>query len=367
MKITDVQVHMVEGYIDRMQWVFVQVFTDEGVVGLGDATNWPHSVIIAKAIQCLREHVIGESPFDIEKLWKKMYGAMVPLGYGGVQVSAICGIESACWDIIGQVSGQPIYNLIGGRMRDRLRLFAIASHAGEGKDLTRMEQVLAGAAWAQEQGYTAYKWSPKGPALTAAYIDEVRETGSRLRELLGRDFGISIDLGNVHHMATAVPYAQAAAECRPMYMEYHAPENIAALEKLNREVDAPLCIGEHQWARFGFREALERHAVEVINLDVVRTGGILEARKIAAMAEAYYVQVAPHNPNSPVSTLVSGHAAIGMPNFLVLEFIADDVPWAQEILDPPLHVEEGHLILPDGPGLGAKLNMNVVAEHAAKI
>ena len=338
MKITDVKVYLVEGYIERLRWIFVQVYTDEGVIGLGDATNWPHGEIIVKAIQCLREHVVGESPFDIEKLWKKMFGALVPLGFGGVQVSAICGIESACWDIVGKVTGQPIYNLIGGRMRDRLRLFAISKSGGDGSDMSRMERVLAAGKWVLDRGYTAYKWSPKGPELTPAYIEEVRETGHRLREMFGPDNGISVDLGNVRHMATAIPYAQAAAECRPMYMEFHAAENIDALVKINREVIAPLCIGEHQWARFGFREALERHAVEVINLDVVRTGGILEARKIAAMAEAYYVQVAPHNPNSPVSTLVSAHAAIGMPNFLVLEYIADDVPWAQEILDPPLRI-----------------------------
>jgi len=367
MKITDVKVHLVEGYHERLRWIFVQVFTDEGVVGLGDATNWPHGEVIVKAIQCFREHVIGMSPFDIERLWKTMYGALWPLGYGGVQVSAICGIESACWDIIGKVTGQPIYNLIGGRMRDSLRLFAIASHVGDGSDMSRMERVLAGGQWALDHGYTVYKWSPKSAPRTPAYIKEVRETGMKLREMYGVDNGISVDLGTVGNMATAVPYAQAAAECEPMYMEFHACENIDALVKVNAKVNAPLCIGEHQWARYGFREALERHAVEVINLDVVRTGGILEARKIAAMAEAYYVQVAPHNPNSPVSTLVSAHAAIGIPNFLVLEFIADDVPWAWEVLDPPLRIENGYLIPPDGPGLGAELNMDVVKEHAVTI
>jgi galactonate dehydratase len=357
MKITDVKTYLVQGHHERLRWVFVHVFTDEGVIGLGDATNWPHGEIITRAINCLRDTVVGESPFDIEKLWKKMYGALVPMGYGGVQVSAICGIESACWDIIGQVTGQPIYNLIGGRMRDRLRLFAICRDPSGGND------PVAAARSAVERGYTAIKWSPKGRELTPAYIREVRETGLALREVMGPDRGISVDLGNIRHMATAIPYAQAAAECQPMYMEFHAPENIDALAKLNREVNAPICIGEHQWARYGFREAFERHAVEVINLDVVRTGGILEARKIAAMAEAYYIQVAPHNPNSPVSTLVSAHAAIGMPNFMVLEYIADDAPWRDDVLDPPPCVEDGYLVPPDTPGLGARLVMREVEKH----
>jgi len=146
-------------------------------------------------------------------------------------------------------------------------------------------------------------------------------------------------------------------------MEVHAPENVDALVKINREVEAPLCTGEHQWARYGFREILEKHAAEVINLDVVRTGGILEARKIAAMAEAYYVSVAPHNPNSPISTLVSMHAAIGMHNFIMLEFIADDAPWRDEIVDPPLRIENGYLVPPEEPGLGAELNMRELRKH----
>jgi galactonate dehydratase len=367
MRITDVKVYLVEGSHERLRWIFVHVYTDEGLVGLGDATNWPHGEIIVKAIQCLREHVVGESPYDIERLWKKMYGALVPLGYGGVQVSAICGIESACWDIIGKATGQPIYNLIGGRMRERLRLFAICGLYRDRDDMTPMQKHVAGAQWVVDQGFTAYKWSPKGRELTPEYIREVRETGHRLREVMGPDRGLSVDLGNVRAIGEAIPYAQAAAECQPMYMEFHAPENIEALVKLNREVKAPIAIGEHQWARYGFREAFERHAVEVINLDVVRTGGILEARKIAAMAEAYYVQVAPHNPNSPISTLVSAHASIGMPNFMVLEFIATDAPWRDEIMDPPLRVEDGYLIPPEAPGLGAELNMDVVRQHAIEV
>ncbi len=365
MRITDIKTYLVEGRHERMKWVFVHVETDEGVLGLGDATNWPHSEVIVKAIQCLRDRVVGQSPFDIERLWKLMYGAFVPLGYGGVQVSAIAGIESACWDIIGQVTGQPVYNLIGGRMRDRLRLFAICDPKEKATGRADMDVRIRAAEWAVEHGYTAFKWSPKGRELTPAYIREVRELGHKLREVMGPDRGISADLGNVHYMASAVPFAQAVAECEPMYMELHAPENIDALVKLNREVNAPLCIGEHQWARYGFREAFEKHAVEIINLDVVRTGGISEARKIAAMAEAYYIQVAPHNPNSPVSTLVSAHAAIGMPNFMVLEFEATDAPWAGEIIDPPLVVEDGYLVPPSTPGIGAKLVMKEVEKHLA--
>jgi len=363
MKITDVKTYLVKGYHDRLRWVLVHVETDEGLVGLGDATNWPHGEIIVQAIQCLKEHVVGESPFDIERIWRKMYGALIPLGYGGVQVSALCGIESACWDIVGQAAGLPIYNLLGGKVHDRLRLFAICGDRTKGTGKTEFERRIDAAQWAVDQGYTCIKYSPKGRALTWKYIEEAGRLGLELREVMGPELDISVDLGNVTDVDTAIRFAESVGRCDPIYMELHAPENIDALVKINRAVRAPLCIGEHQWARYGFREALERHAVEVINPDVVRTGGIAEARKIAAMAEAYYVRVAPHNPNSPISTLVSAHAAVGMRNFLVLEFFADDVPWRDDIMDPPLRVEDGHLVLPEGPGLGAKLVTKEVQKH----
>ena len=370
MKITDVKTYLVQGYHERLKWVFVQVETDEGVVGLGDATNWPHGEIIVKTIECHKEHVIGESPFDIERIWKKLFGALIPMGFGGVQVSAIAGIEIACWDIVGKVAGLPIYDLIGGRMRDRLRLFAICGggrgHTQRFTGKPEFDRVLAAAQRSVDLGYTAFKYSPKGRELTRQYISQAGELGLEIRKVLGDELDISVDLGNVRDTDTAIRFANSVGQCDPVYMELHAPENIDALVKINRAVTAPLCIGEHQWARYGFREAFEKHAVEVVNLDTVRTGGISEARKIAAMAEAYYIKVAPHNPNSPISTLASGHASIGMPNFIMLEFIADDAPWRDDVMDPPLVVEDGHLVLPDKPGIGAELVLSEVRKHLAE-
>jgi galactonate dehydratase len=131
-------------------------------------------------------------------------------------------------------------------------------------------------------------------------------------------------------------------------------------------VNVPICTGEHLYTRHGFRELLERQSVDIIMPDIVRTGGISESRKIAAMAETYYIPFAPHNPNSPVSSLVSLHTCIGVPNFLILEFFALDVPWRDEIIEPALHIENGYLIPPAGPGMGAKLNVDVVNKHLAR-
>jgi len=139
------------------------------------------------------------------------------------------------------------------------------------------------------------------------------------------------------------------------------------LAKVRETLEVPICVGERRYTRFGFRDLIAAQAVDMIMPDVVRTGGIAETKKIAAMAETFHISVAPHNPNSPISTLVSMHAAIGMHNFIMLEFIADDAPWRDDIMDPPLRVEQGYLVPPDRPGIGAELNMKQLKKHLADV
>jgi len=139
------------------------------------------------------------------------------------------------------------------------------------------------------------------------------------------------------------------------------------LAKVREALEVPICVGERRYTRFGFRDLIAAQAVDMIMPDVVRTGGIAETKKIAAMAETFHISVAPHNPNSPISTLVSMHAAIGMHNFIMLEFIADDAPWRDDIMDPPLRVEQGYLVPPDRPGIGAELNMKQLKKHLADV
>ena len=139
------------------------------------------------------------------------------------------------------------------------------------------------------------------------------------------------------------------------------------MAKVRETLEVPICVGERRYTRFGFRDLIAAQAVDMIMPDVVRTGGIAETKKIAAMAETFHISVAPHNPNSPISTLVSMHAAIGMHNFIMLEFIADDAPWRDDIMDPPLRVEQGYLVPPDRPGIGAELNMKQLKKHLADV
>lgn len=373
-KITDVKTYLVEGRNRRrpglLRWVLVQVETDEGIIGLGDATNWPHSDLIVAAFNCQREHVIGQNPFDIERLWRTMYGALGPLGPGGVQVSAICGIESACWDIIGQATGQPIYNLIGGRCWDKLRLYANAWFY----DAAFTPDAYAKAAErVVEMGFTALKFDPLPTPLRGGMNRDISREEARyayrmveaVRKVVGPDIDIAVELHGRLNTPSAIRVCRMMEDLDPLFCEEPVPaENTAAMAKVAAAVNVPICAGEHLYARQGFREVLERQSVDIVMPDIVRTGGISESRKIAAMAETYYIPFAPHNPNSPVSSLVSLHTCIGVPNFLILEFFALGVPWRDEIIEPALKIENGYLIPPTGPGMGAKLNVDVATKHA---
>lgn len=373
MKITDVKTYFCEGPWDQLKWIFVQVETDEGIVGLGDGTNWPSGEIVVKAIESLKPVVVGENPFDVEMLWNRMYRALYPMGVAGVAISALTGIETALWDIVGQACGQPIYNLLGGRCWDRIRLYANGWFAGV--DFTPAAYAQA-AEQIVEKGFTALKFDPL-PRTDARRLnrdiprDEARhayQMVKAVREAVGPDVDIAVELHGRLNTTSAIRVSRMMEELDPFFIEEPVPpENPAAMAKVSAAVAAPICTGERLWTRAGFREVLERQAVDIIMPDIVRTGGILESRKIAALADIYYVPFAPHNPNSPVSSLISLHTCIGIPNFLILEFIAIDAPWRDEVLTQPLRIEDGHLLPPEGPGLGTALNMVALQKHLLQV
>jgi galactonate dehydratase len=368
MKITDVNVMLVQSHRDTKipsPWVLLQVLTDEGLVGLGDATNWPGGTIIAQAIVELSRLVVGEDPFHIERLYHRMYQALNQIGQTGAVIAAISGIEIALWDIVGQALGRPIYDLIGGPCRDRVRLY---SHA-------RTPEACAALA---AKGYTAIKaYFPVGPmppgerigrprAITLAQERAALEHMRACRAAVGDAVEICTDVQARYTTSAAIRLANRLREIGLLfYEEPVGAENIAALKKVRESVDVPICVGERQYTRFGFRDMIAAQAVDMIMPDVVRCGGILETKKIAAMAESYYMQVSPHNPNSPVSTLASLQVMANLPNGLLLEYVdeGNDVPWRDELLTDPPVFEEGYLSLPAKPGLGSKLNMKAVDKY----
>lgn len=372
MKITDVKTYITEGRGNP--WIFVHVETDAGIVGLGDATNYPGGLSVARAIHDVKEIVIGADPHNIEALWQAMYRQLYYVGVAGVAISAISGIELALWDILGQELGVPIYRLLGGVCHPRLPLY---THPNV-RERTPSAYV-DGCLEALAAGFQAVKFDPflrdykRGPfqnahlnrSLEREEEDEAIAIVRAVRQAVGPAVRIALDAHGQFDMPTAIRLARRLEEFDLFfYEEPIPPENIDALVELKRSINIPLCVGERQFTRQGFRTLLEKQAAHIIMPDVVRTGGIAETRKIAAMAETYYVPVAPHNPNSPLSTFASSHVCASIPNFLILEIVHHSAPHAGELLSDLPNVVAGNLELPTAPGIGAKLNLKAAARYA---
>ncbi len=368
MKITDIKVHLVQTRRDTTipsPWVLVQVFTDEGLIGLGDATNWPGGTIIKQAIEELSRLVIGQDPFHIELLYNRMYIALNQIGQTGAIIAAISGIEIALWDIVGQATGRPIYDLLGGPVREQVRVYSHASTPDACAHLA-------------EKGVTAIKaYFPVGPRPRGERIGGPRSVTlaeelaalahlKECRRVVGDGVDLCHDAQARYTTSAAIRMANRLEEVGLLFFEEPVPpENIEEMAKVRAATNTPICTGERRYTRFGFRDLIAAQAVDMIMPDVVRCGGIAETKKIASMAESYYMHVAPHNPNSPISTLASLQVMANIPNGLLLEYVDDeqDPAWRNDLLTDPPVIEKGYLQLPTKPGLGAALNMDVVEKY----
>jgi galactonate dehydratase len=375
MKITDVRVTAMEaapGAGWSRAWILVEVETDSGIVGLGDATNWPGGTAVVAALEIVAEHVIGEDPTRIEYLWHKMYRLTNYIGLSGSVVTAVSGIDIALWDIVGKSLNVPVHTLLGGRCRERVPVYANYWTAG----LERTPEAYAGrAAEVVEAGFKALKFMPFGRldsvaalaldrTLTPDDIAGARDLVAAVRAAVGPGIEIFIEAGGKLSPFSYPAFASAIAEFGISFVEEPLqPENAEAMARLAASSPIPIATGERLYTHHGVRRTLELGGVGLLQPDVVRTGGLTAARKIAAMADAYYVPIAPHNPNSPISTVASAHFGLATANFYMLEYLVDDVPWADELLQPSVRAVDGFIDVPDAPGLGVTLDRDVVARH----
>jgi galactonate dehydratase len=284
-------------------------------------------------------------------------------------MSAISGIEQACWDILGKSLGVPVYRLLGGAVRDRVRMY---THLGGG-DMSAVyesfdpSRVIDLALEVVARGYTAVKvvFVPYSePLMGSPAARKFAEGMRRLREAVGEAVDIMIDFHGRTYPATAIDYINRVAEYRPYFVEEPVPpENIEALAEVRRAVHVPIATGERLGTRHQFRTVLERQAAHVLQPDLCHCGGLLEARKIAAMAEAYYVGIAPHNPLGPVANAAALHFALSTPNFLIQEDMLTDVPWRWEVVESSLRTRSGYWLPSDEPGLGVRVNEAEAAKH----
>ena len=328
-------------------WLFVKVYTDEGVVGLGECSGWPR--VIETAVQDLQALLIGEDPQHIERLWQKMQIAIMGHGMTGtVGAGAMTGIDMALWDIKGKVLGVPVWSLLGGQVRSQVRMYAHAS---------THETALALIA----RGVTALK--------CGGVSDPVRKIAA-LREAVGDEIDLMIDLHGPPWL-TPADAASLARELEPyklLFMEDPiAPENLDGYRRIRDASNIPLAAGERMSTIFGLRQLIEQELVDVVQPDTGRAGGITQMKKIAAMAEAHHIMMAPHSGSlGPVAEYAALHLLAAIPNTLFLERIEDDWDGRSRTALPPLHQHNGFLTVPTAPGLGVEIDEDFVARFPSQ-
>lgn len=364
MKISAVNTHFVNVGPNRT-WVLVKVSTDEGIHGWGEAGIEGKEKAVAAAISELERQLIGRDPFQIELLWQEMYRNAFWVG-GPVLTSAISGVEHALWDIKGKALGVPVWQLLGGKVRDRVRAYANGWFRG----CKTPKQFAKAAVDTVEMGYTALKWDPFGGA--SLFINHEQEELAvaivrEVRNAVGPKIDLLVEVHGRLSPANAIRVGRRLEEFHPFFYEEPVPpENIDTLATVARSVNIPIATGERLYTVWGFKDVLEKQAAAVIQPDITHAGGIFELRKIAAMAQVYYVGVAPHNPNGPLCTAASIQLDACTPNFLIQEFSISDIQVKDDIVKEPIKIVDGHFIVPEGPGLGVEIDEAALSRYGYK-
>ncbi len=372
MKITKIETLICNA---RMRnWVFVKVLTDQpGLWGWGEATLEWHTRSVVGAIQDLETLLVGEDPTRIEHLWQMMYRQHFWHGNGIVRGTAISGIDIALWDILGKKYDTPCHKLWGGAVRDQIRLYC---HLGGGKmedfygakpgDANRFAELAQSTV---EQGYTAFKSMavPETASIEGLRpIHYAEACVAAMREQVGPQIDIMVDCHARPSPRMGILFAKALEPYGLYFLEEPCwPENLEDIAAVQRAVSTPIATGERLVTIHPFRELFEKRAVSIIQPDITHCGGLTEIRRIAAMAEAYRIAIAPHNPQGPVSTAASLEFGFSCPGYLICEAVHQDVPWRDEVVNWGFSIQkEGQLVrLSDRPGLGVEINEDAIAKH----
>lgn len=385
MQITRVRTFIVDGGF--RPWTFVKIETsDDGVIGWGDCTDWGSPGPVAATVERLAEFIVGRDPSRVEGIWWDLAAQSIRHN-GGLAWKAMAGIDSALWDIKGKVHNAPVWQLLGGKMRDSLRLYwshcgSVRANRGERLGVPRVETTDDLRALAEEvkaRGYTAIKTNmfpltdrpdarPSSPVnvdhtghITPAELRNAEAIVGAFREALGPDVGIALDVAFRYKLGGAIKLAQALEPYDLMWLETETFDP-AALRLIRESTRTTICTGESIYGTQGFRPYLEQHAQDIVMPDLA-WNGITMGKKIADMAHAHDVLCAFHNCHSPLTTLVSAAVAATIPNFFILEIDVDDAPWRDDLLTHPFTIEQGHLQLSERPGLGSDLIESELLKH----
>ena len=360
---------------EMRNWVFVKIETDQpGLYGWGEASlEWKTRAVVG-AVEDFAPMLLGEDPFRIEHIFQKLYRQSF-WRVGAIGLSAISGIDQALWDIKGKALNVPVFELLGGRVRDRVRMY---THLGGG-DMRAVYETSTSpdptifadrAAEVVARGYTAVKVLITPPTETLNSIAAYRYAEAAMksmRDAVGEDVDIMVDCHGRHAPANALEFCKVLAPYRPYFVEEPVPpENVDAMAEVRRASPVPIATGERLLTRHDFRPIFEKQACDVIQPDLCHCGGLWEAKKIAAMAEVYYLGVAPHNPLGPVANAAALHFALSTPNFLIQEDMLGDVPWRWEVVRSSLTTQNGYWLPAGAPGLGIEIDEAAAAKHPFK-
>jgi galactonate dehydratase len=363
LKITDIQSFLVDA--GGRNLCFVKVMTDAGIFGFGEAYSVGPDEATVATIKDFKGWLLGKDPRNVEYLWATMYNFTRFPG-GAVIDAAMSGIEHALWDIAGKAAGLPVYMLLGGKCRDRVRVYQSAGGRTPAQLAESAKALIA------KYGYTAIKMAPHPPgSQSMPYNAVTRAAGQRaeaVRNAVGPDIDLAFDAhATLFEPIRAAQMAEALKPVHPYFLEEPIRmENMDALQSLKQRMQIPLATGECLYTKHDFRQLLSKQAADIVQPDVCLAGGILELKKIAAMAEAHYVVVAPHNPMGPLATMVNVHFAACTPNFLILEYHPDDESPRKDLIKDPILVKNGYLEIPNKPGWGYEVNEEAFRRYPPK-
>jgi galactonate dehydratase len=360
MKISNLKTYVVHCY--RTNWVFVKIDTDEGISGVGEATLEMKEKTVEAAVLELKDYLLGKDPREIERHFHAIYRDSY-WRTGPVLMSALSAVEMALWDISARQLDVPVYRLLGGKCNDRVKAYANAWFAGAKTPEAFGDKAKA----AVTRGFQALKWDPFGSAymdISAKELDDALAVVGSVRDAVGNGVDLLIEGHGRFNVPTACTIARELEPFRPLFFEEPVPpDNMDALADVRAKSRISIATGERLYHRNQFRELFERHAADVIQPDVSHAGGLGECKKIAAMAEVYQLPFAPHNPSGPIANAATLQLAACTPNFYLLETMATDIPWRNDLTTENLVFKDGYFEIPDRPGLGVELNEEAFADH----
>ena len=360
MKVTDVKTFVVDCF--RTNWVFVKVYTDEGIDGVGEATLEYKEKALLGAVEHIKEYLVGQDPRDIEKHWHAIYRDAYWRG-GAVLMSALSAVETALWDILGKSLGVPVYRLLGGKVNEKVRIYVNGWFAGAKEP----EEFGEKARIAVQRGVTAMKWDPFGKnylEISNAELNKALRCVAAVREAVGDEVDLLIEGHGRFNIPTGIKIAKELEQFKPMFFEEPVPpDNLDALKAVRDKSPVAISAGERLYTRWDYNRMFDLGAADYIQPDISHAGGISELRKIAATAESRYIGFAPHNPSGPVANAATLQLAALCPNFSILEIMYSDVDYRLDVTNENLEYKDGYITIPDKPGLGIEINEEACLAH----